>query len=353
MTADSQSWKSDWSVGLRTWVARAGRTILGKGRLELLEGIDRWNSISAAARQMGMSYRRAWLLVQSINEAAGEPLVEAIVGGSHGGGARLTAQGRLAVAVFRELQTHLQGVAAATLSRLVQPADGTPRIHLAAAASLEEVLGQLLADYALRQPSVSVRTIFGASDELANHILAGSPVDLFLVADARPLDRLEAAGLVEPGSRVGLVGNTLAAVGSIDQTVPVHKPADLLQDRLRIALADASSPLGGYTRAYLQGLGLYEALLPRAVRADNARAVVAAVRGGQADVGLVYGSDAVLARDCRVLFRAARSRALVRYSAVVLRQGQQHEQAQALLTFLTSGAALRRFRSCGFLPIPE
>ena len=66
------SWGSDWTVGFRVWVERAGRAILGKGRLELLEAIDRWHSISAAARQIGMSYRRAWLLVQSVNEAAGE-----------------------------------------------------------------------------------------------------------------------------------------------------------------------------------------------------------------------------------------------------------------------------------------
>src|SRR6476659_4387197 len=119
MTGDDHPWKSDWTVGLRVWAERAGRTILGKGRLELLEGIDRWHSISEAARQMGMSYRRAWLLVQSVNEAAGAALVEAATGGSHGGGARLTPLGRQALDVFRELQDELHGTAAAVLQRLV------------------------------------------------------------------------------------------------------------------------------------------------------------------------------------------------------------------------------------------
>src|SRR6516165_6271930 len=145
------AWGGDWSVGLRAWVERKGQVILGKGRLELLEAIDRWHSISAAARQLGMSYRRAWLLVQSVNEAAGEPLVEAATGGHHGGGARLSARGRAAVAIFRELQDQLHQAAAGLLPLLVAPDPAT--LHLAAAVSLQEPLGQLLADYALRQPA--------------------------------------------------------------------------------------------------------------------------------------------------------------------------------------------------------
>ena len=74
-------------MGCAFWVERAGQSILGPDRLELLEGIDRSHSISAAARQIGISYRQAWELVQGINEAAGEPLVTAATGGLHGGGA--------------------------------------------------------------------------------------------------------------------------------------------------------------------------------------------------------------------------------------------------------------------------
>src|SRR5437763_10963501 len=112
MTLPAASWSSDWTVGVRVWVENAGRALLGKGRVELLEGIERWRSISAAARQMGMSYRRAWLLVQSINQAAGEPLVEAVTGGSQGGGAALTPRGRVAVSVFRDLQRQVHQTAA-------------------------------------------------------------------------------------------------------------------------------------------------------------------------------------------------------------------------------------------------
>jgi molybdate transport system substrate-binding protein len=350
MPDDQPSWGGDWTVGLRVWAERAGRAVLGKGRLELLEGIDRWHSIRAAARQMGMSYRRAWLLVQSINEAAGQPLVVAATGGSHGGGARLTPLGRRALAVFRQLQEGLEQTAASLLPRLVQGPEAAA-VHVAAAVSLEEVLGQLLTDYALRQPAVPVRAVFGASDELADHLLAGAPADLFLTADPRQLDRLEAARLLVPGTRTVLAENTLAAIGPADRDVGVRRPADLARPEVgTVALAAPTSPLGGYARAYLEGLGLYQALRPRAVGVDNSRAVAAAVRSGRADVGLVYGSDAVSAPGCRLLFRIRRVPGAIRYTAAVVSRGTQPQRARALLAFLSSRAAAGRFRRCGFVP---
>jgi molybdate transport system substrate-binding protein len=346
--ADDLSFLNEWTVGVRVWVERAGQAILGPERLELLEEIDRHHSISAAARQMGVSYRHAWVLVQAINCAAGQPLVTAATGGRDGGGARLTPCGHLAVAAFRSLQDQFRRTAAAMLPR---PAPAATCVRVAAAVSLEEVLEQLLTDYALLRPAVRVRAVFGASDELADQLLGGAPADLFLTADARQLSRLEGMGLVRPHTTVPLAENALAAVGPADRSVPVHRAADLLgRGVARVALANPSAPLGSYTRAYLEGLGLYEALLPRAVQVENSRAVVAAVQAGQADVGLVYRSAAATAGGCRVLFRVRRPPSPIRYAGAMVRGGQEPEQAQDLLHFLTSRNAVRRFRRCGFLP---
>jgi molybdate transport system substrate-binding protein len=353
MPAEGQPWGGDWTVGLRVWVERAGRAVLGKGRLELLEGIGRWHSISAAARQMGMSYRRAWLLVQSMNEAAGTPLVLAATGGRHGGGAHLTLVGEQAVAIFRGLEEELRQTAAALLARRVQPA-GPLAVHLAAAASLEEVLGQLLTDYALHRPAIRVRAVFGASDELAEQLLSGGSADLFLSADSRQLDRLQSAGLLLPRSRLVLAENRLAAVAPAGREVPVRRPTDLMRPGVaRIALADPGAPLGRYTRSYLERLGLYEGLLPRIVCADSSRAVLAAVHSGLADVGLVYASDAVQAEGCRLLFRTRNLATPIRYEAGLVRRGRQTEAARELLHFLASARSARRFRRCGFVPVRQ
>jgi molybdate transport system regulatory protein len=77
---------------------------VGPGKIRLLELIDETGSISAAGRAMAMSYRRAWLLVESLNTGFREPVVDAQPGGRHGGGARLTPFGRDLVRHYRTLE---------------------------------------------------------------------------------------------------------------------------------------------------------------------------------------------------------------------------------------------------------
>jgi molybdenum ABC transporter molybdate-binding protein len=350
MSADSQNWDRDWTVGLRLWVERGGQALLGQGRTDLLEGIDRWQSISAAARHLGMSYRRAWLLVQAVNEAAGEALVSTGRGGTRGGGASLTPRGRVAVDHFRELQQHLRREAASHVRRSL-PTSATLPLHIAAAVSFEEVLAQLLADYALIRPATQLRAVFGASDELAEHLLAGAPGDLVLFADDVPLQQLTAAGLTLPDSRCLLCGNGLAAVAAASSTVRVRYATDLARTQVgRVAIANVKSPLGRLSHAFLTNAGLIEVLRPRLVTVDNSRAVSTAVRAGQADVGLVYASDALAASGCRPLFRVRSTLASVQCPAAVLRNSHDVDESQRFLTFLKSPPARRRFRSCGFLP---
>lgn len=104
--------KPGWNLKVRVWVERNGQKVLGPGRSELLGHIVQYGSISAAARKMQMSYRRAWGLVRSMNQAAGTPLVEVAAGGLHGGGARLTPDGRRLLAEYRRLVERLARAAA-------------------------------------------------------------------------------------------------------------------------------------------------------------------------------------------------------------------------------------------------
>jgi molybdate transport system regulatory protein len=88
---------------------------LGPGKIKLLELIDKHGSITAAGKSMDMSYRRAWLLVNSINEMFEEPAVAKQHGGSGGGNAALTRFGQKLIAYYREMEREAQ---AATSSRL-------------------------------------------------------------------------------------------------------------------------------------------------------------------------------------------------------------------------------------------
>jgi molybdate transport system substrate-binding protein len=272
-------------------------------------------------------------------------------GGKRGGGAFLTPLGGWAVTLFRDWQQQVEQSATMLLPRLMERS-ASSGVHVSAAVSLEEVLGRLLNDYAALQPEVRVRVVFGASDELTEHLLGGAPADLFLSADPQQFERLATAGLLYSGQPTPFAENGLAAIGCAGVDLAVHRPADLTGKAIkRIALARPECPLGGYTRAYLEGVQLYQPLLGRAVLVDNSRSAVTSVRAGQADVALVYSSDAVHAEGCQTLFRARRLPVPIRYAAAVLRRVGDPAPALALLTFLTSTDAARRFRQCGFQPV--
>ena len=87
-------------------------TAMGPGKAELLEAIEREGSISAAGRGMGMSYRRAWSLVDTMNRCWTEPVVQTAVGGGGKGGAKLTPFGARLLSAYRELDARLTEAAA-------------------------------------------------------------------------------------------------------------------------------------------------------------------------------------------------------------------------------------------------
>lgn len=91
--------------GVYLRVLLSGGVMIGPGKADLLQAIDQLGSISAAGRHLGMSYRRAWLLVDELNGSFRKPLVSAIPGGRGGGGAALTAMGQDILKRYRQMQS--------------------------------------------------------------------------------------------------------------------------------------------------------------------------------------------------------------------------------------------------------
>jgi molybdate transport system regulatory protein len=103
---------------LKLSIVLASGARFGPGKAALLESIRDTGSISAAARGMGMSYKRAWLLIDSINRAFEAPAVTAATGGHHGGGARLTDFGRGLLDRYRRIEARIGAEFAADLADL-------------------------------------------------------------------------------------------------------------------------------------------------------------------------------------------------------------------------------------------
>ena len=86
---------------------------IGPGKADLLQAIEQTGSISAAARSLGMSYRRAWLLIDTMNQCFREPVVDTATGGKGGGGAQITPFGKTALRAYRAMEAS----ASATIAR--------------------------------------------------------------------------------------------------------------------------------------------------------------------------------------------------------------------------------------------
>ncbi len=103
---------------LRLRITKGEDTAIGPGKIDLLEAIGASGSITAAAKALGMSYRRAWLLVDAMNRCVDGPVVVAEAGGARGGGTRLTPRGAEVVRRYRRIEASAAKACAADLAAL-------------------------------------------------------------------------------------------------------------------------------------------------------------------------------------------------------------------------------------------
>ncbi|WP_443971976.1 winged helix-turn-helix domain-containing protein [Sphingobium sp. CR28] len=103
---------------LRAQLLCGDEIAMGPGKADLLDAIARTGSISAAGRDLGMSYRRSWMLVDAMNRCFAQPLVQTMIGGGKNRGARLTTAGEQALAAYRALEASIADAAASDLGGL-------------------------------------------------------------------------------------------------------------------------------------------------------------------------------------------------------------------------------------------
>ncbi len=103
---------------LRLRLMSGGEIAIGPGKADLLDGIAQTGSIAAAGRRMGMSYKRAWGLVETMNAVFADPVVESVRGGARGGGARLTDTGAAILAAYRRLEVAASTAGAAEIATI-------------------------------------------------------------------------------------------------------------------------------------------------------------------------------------------------------------------------------------------
>jgi molybdate transport system substrate-binding protein len=249
----------------------------------------------------------------------------------------------------------LCGLGALAIVGAAAPAQAAGELIIFAAASLKIVMDDAIAAWRAEGGREAI-VAFASTPALVRQLSHGAPAHVFVSADADWMDYAVAKGLVRADTRVSLAGNTLVMVAPTGQARPFEvKPgfniaAYLGQDRLAIAEVNFV-PAGKYAKAALENLGAWDAVKSKLAQAENARAALTLVARGEAPLGIVYRSDAMVEPAVQVIAHIPTdSHPPIVYPAALT--PTVHPGAPPFLAFLKSPKAQALFERHGFDLLP-
>jgi molybdate transport system substrate-binding protein len=222
-------------------------------------------------------------------------------------------------------------------------------LNVSAAASLQDAMTEIEAAYRSGHTGVEFVNNFGSSGTLAMQIDQGAPADVFLSAATKPMDDLEAKGLIVNQTRRNLLRNSLVLIVPLDSKI--HGFEELAGSSVRlIALGDpASVPAGQYGRQTLSSLHLWDKINSKLVLAKDVRQVLTYVETGNADAGLVYATDAQITNKVRVVAIAPdATHDPIVYPGAVIKGSHVEAVARSFVDYLSSASARAIFVKRGF-----
>src|SRR4029077_12576358 len=241
----------------------------------------------------------------------------------------------------------------AALSGAPQPLIAQEQITVFAAASLRNALDDSNAAFT-KATGIKVVSSYEASSALARQIEQGAPADVFISADLRWMDYVAERKLINPDTRVNLLGNKLVLIAPADSklgNVTIGQGFDIakLAGDGRIAVADVKAvPAGLYAKAAPEKLGAWAAAEPKLAQAENVRATLAFVARGETPIGIVYETDAKVEPKVKIIGTFPDgSYPPITYPMAATADTQKANVTQ-YLGFLRSSAAKAIFEKHGF-----
>jgi molybdate transport system substrate-binding protein len=245
---------------------------------------------------------------------------------------------------------HLIATVAATAIAGTALAQTRP-VLVFAAASLKTALDAIAAQW--RTETGGRATIsYAASSTLAKQIENGAPAELFISADGDWMDYLQQRKLIDPKTRIDLLGNSLVLIAPADSparvTIAPGFPLVALIGDGHLAMADPGAvPAGRYAKAALDALGVWPALAGRIAAAENVRAALLLVARGEAPLGIVYQTDAAADPAVRIVgsFPPDSHPPIIYPMALTIAAGPD---SPAFAAYLRGSAARALFEAQGF-----
>ena len=241
-------------------------------------------------------------------------------------------------------------VAALALALMASGLAQAAEITVSAAASLTNAFRELAPAFEAAHPGTKLQFNFAASDALLAQIAKGAPVDVFASADQETMDKAQQQKLLVDGTRRNFVSNALVVITPAEGGVALKTLSDLQQSAVkRVAIGRPEGvPAGRYAKAALEQAGLWPAIEPKAVFAQNVRQALDYVSRGETEAGFVYMTDALVFKDkVRIVFSVP-TPAPISYPIAVTPGGANAEGGKRFLDFVTSAAGQAVLARHGF-----
>ncbi len=216
-------------------------------------------------------------------------------------------------------------------------------LTISAAASLTDAFTECKPLFEKANPGVTLTFNFAASGPLLKQIEQGAPVDVFASADQKTMDDAAAKNFIDVASRNNFAQNALVlAIPAGTSTVKnLASLSDAKVTKIGVGNPD-TVPVGRYTKAALEKLGIWNALSPKCILAESVRQVLDYLSRGEVDAGFVYATDAIKGGDKVIVVEEIPLEKPVSYPVAVLAASKNKPEAAAFVAFLTSpeGAAV-------------
>nr|WP_318616246.1 molybdate ABC transporter substrate-binding protein [Sporosarcina sp. YIM B06819] len=224
-------------------------------------------------------------------------------------------------------------------------------VMISAAASLTDALTDMKASFESEHDNITLTFNFGSSGKLVQQIEQGAPSDIFLSASKKDMDTLEEGKLLLEGTRVDFTANELVLITNKDELLTVDSFEDIDPSTIaHFAIGEPEGvPVGRYTKEVLENIGLWDPLQDKMVLGSDVRQVLTHVEMGNADLGVVYSSDAKISDKVKVLAVAsAEWHGPIVYPGAVVSETKHPEEAKAFLAYLTSDKGKEILKKYGF-----
>ena len=225
-------------------------------------------------------------------------------------------------------------------------------LHVAAAASLTDVMKELAEEYQKDHQNFKIIFNFGSSGALQQAIENGGATDIFFSAAQKQMDALEKSDNLVEGTRTDLLINEVVLIVPSDSAKDIKDFNDLTRDDIQhIALGEPKGvPVGQYTEEILTKLNILDAVKAKAVYGSDVRQVLSWVEAGEADCGMVYATDAAIANDkVKVVAKAPEgSHKTVIYPVAIIKDSKHIDESKDFLKFVQSDKAKAAFEKYGF-----